>query len=140
MKSNVGFIGLGVMGRHMAGHLLAAGHAVRVFTRTASKARELLERGALWEATPGGLAAQSEVVITMIGTPRDVEEVYFGSDGILAAMRPGPRLIDITTSTPEFAVRIAAAATERGGAALDAPVSGGERGAGEATLSIMVGG
>lgn len=143
----IGFVGTGVMGRSMAGHLLAAGHALHVFNRTREKARPLVDRGATWHDTPGAVAAASDVVITMVGLPADVEEVYFGGTaaappeaGILGRARPGTLLIDMTTSSPRLAERIAAAAGARGLAALDAPVTGGDVGARDATLVIMVGG
>ena len=143
----IGFVGTGVMGRSMAGHLLAAGHALHVFNRTREKARPLVDRGATWHDTPGAVAAASDVVITMVGLPADVVEVYFGGTaaapheaGILGRARPGTLLIDMTTSSPRLAERIAAAAGARGLAALDAPVTGGDVGARDATLVIMVGG
>ncbi len=138
--SKLGFVGLGVMGGSMAGHLLAAGHELRLFTRTRAKAQALLARGAEWRAAPVALAAECEVVFTMVGFPRDVEDVYLGEAGLLAHLRPGGLLVDMTTSRPDVAIRIASEAERRGGAALDAPVSGGDKGAREATLSIMVGG
>lgn len=136
----IGLIGTGVMGKSMAGHLLKAGHPLHVYTRTKEKARELLTDGAVWEDSPGALAANCDLVITIVGMPSDVEQVYFDADGLLANLRKGTVLIDMTTSSPELARRIAAAAKEKGGAALDAPVSGGDKGAREAGLSIMVGG
>jgi len=136
----VGFIGLGIMGRSMAGHLLAAGHRLHVYNRSRDKADELVARGATWQATPGEVAAHADVVITMVGYPHDVEEVYLSADGIVARARAGAILIDMTTSSPALAARIAAAAAERGIRALDAPVSGGDIGAREAKLAIMVGG
>ncbi len=140
MKQAIGFIGLGVMGRSMAGHLLAAGYPLRVFTRTSGTASALLERGAVWAGSPAALARACDVVFTIVGFPRDVEAVYFGADGLIEALRPGCVLVDMTTSRPDLAARIAAAAAGRGAAALDAPVSGGDKGAREAALSIMVGG
>jgi len=136
----VGFIGIGVMGRSMAGHLLSAGHPVTLYSRTRGKAEELLARGARWAATPAEVAISSAAVITMVGFPTDVEEVYFGAHGILDAAKPGSLLLDMTTSSPSLAVRIFEAAAARGCSALDAPVSGGDVGAREARLSIMVGG
>ncbi len=136
----VGFIGLGVMGRSMAGHIHAAGYPLCVYNRTKSRAEELVAQGAFWCDTVGELAARSDVVITMVGFPRDVEEVYFGEGGILASVRRGCYVVDMTTSSPELAVRIHGEASQRGVAALDAPVSGGDLGAREARLSIMVGG
>jgi len=141
MKSApIGFVGTGVMGGSMAGHLLDAGHALRIFTRTRAKARALIDRGAVWEESPAALARGCDVIFTMVGFPSDVEDLYLGAGGLLAHMRAGALLTDFTTSRPDLAVRIAAEAARRGGAALDAPVSGGDKGAREATLSIMVGG
>jgi len=137
---SIAFIGTGVMGRSMAGHLLTAGHTLRVHNRTKAKARELLAAGASWHDTAGEAAAGADFVITIVGYPRDVEQTYFGSDGVLARARAGAVLIDMTTSSPKLAQRIAGAAAERGLAALDAPVSGGDVGAREARLVIMVGG
>jgi len=131
----------------MAGHLLAAGHSLHVFSRTRAKAEPLVERGAIWHDTPGDVAAACDVVITMVGLPTDVEEVYFGGTaavpagkGIIDRAHPGAVLIDMTTSSPMLAERIAAAAAGRGLAAIDAPVSGGDVGARNATLVIMAGG
>jgi 3-hydroxyisobutyrate dehydrogenase len=137
---NIGFIGLGVMGRSMARHLRGAGHAMNIYNRTKSRADEIISLGAEWRNSPAEVAASSDVVITMVGYPRDVEEVYFGQDGILDQVRKGTLLIDMTTSTPKLAQSIYDAARERGAAALDAPVSGGDIGAREARLTIMVGG
>ena len=137
---SLAFIGTGVMGRSMAGHLLKAGHPLHVHNRTHAKAQPLLEAGAHWHDTPGAAAAQADFVITIVGFPADVEATYFGADGVLARARPGTGLIDMTTSSPKLAQRIAAAATARDLAALDAPVSGGDVGAREARLVIMVGG
>jgi 3-hydroxyisobutyrate dehydrogenase len=143
----IGFIGTGIMGRSMAGHLLAAGHTLHVFNRTRAKAEPLVEQGAVWHDTPGEAAAASDVVITMVGLPTDVEEVYFGGtaavpagQGIIDRASDGAVLIDMTTSSPMLAERIAAAAITRGLAALDAPVSGGDVGARNAALVIMAGG
>lgn len=138
-KPRVGFIGLGNMGRSMAGHILNAGYPLNVYNRSRDKADELLVRGAVWCATPGELAAASDVVITIVGYPRDVEQVYLGENGILACARDA-LLIDMTTSSPALAVRIAEEARKTGCRALDAPVSGGDIGARDAKLSIMVGG
>ncbi len=136
----VGFIGLGVMGRSMARHIRSAGYPLLVYNRTRERADEILGLGAQWRDSAGAVAKDADVVITIVGYPRDVEEVYFGTDGILAQARPDSLLIDMTTSTPALAQRIADAASERGCAALDAPVSGGDIGAREARLTIMVGG
>jgi 3-hydroxyisobutyrate dehydrogenase len=136
----IGFVGLGIMGRSMAGHLLAAGHALHVYNRSRDKADELVAKGAIWQATPGDVAAQADVVITMVGYPRDVEDIYLGAGGIVARARAGAILIDMTTSSPALAVRIASEAAQRGIQSLDAPVSGGDVGARDAKLAIMVGG
>lgn len=138
-KPRVGFIGLGNMGRSMVGHILNAGYPLNVYNRSRDKADDLLARGAVWCDTPGELAAASDVVITIVGYPKDVEQVYLGDNGILACAR-GALLIDMTTSSPELAVRIAEEARKKGCRALDAPVSGGDIGARDAKLSIMVGG
>lgn len=137
---SIAFIGTGVMGRSMAGHLLAAGHRLHVHNRTPAKAADLVAAGATWHDTPGAAAAQADFVVTIVGYPRDVEETYFGAHGVLAHARRGAVLIDMTTSSPVLARRIAAAAAERSLSALDAPVTGGDVGAREARLSIMVGG
>lgn len=137
---SIAFIGTGVMGRSMAGHLLKAGHALHVHNRTREKAQALLDAGAHWHATPGAAAAQADFVITMVGYPSDVEETYFGPAGVFAHARHGAVLIDMTTSSPLLAQRIAATAATRGLSAIDAPVSGGDIGAREARLVIMGGG
>jgi len=143
MPAPVTFIGTGIMGGSMAGHLQAAGHPLHVHSRTRAKAEPLLSRGAIWHDTPASAAAAGQVVFTMLGLPSDVEQVYFGTDdspGVIAAAAPGSLLIDMTTSSPRLAERIAAAAAARGLAAVDAPVSGGDVGARNAALVIMVGG
>ena len=143
----VGFIGTGIMGSAMAGHLLTAGHPLHVHNRTRAKAEPLLARGATWHDGPAGVAAAAEIVFTMLGEPADVEEVYFGGSarvpagqGLVETARPGGLIIDMTTSSPALAARIATAAAARGSAAVDAPVSGGDVGAKQATLVIMAGG
>ena len=143
MAAPIAFIGTGIMGGSMAGHLLAAGHPLHVHSRTRAKTEPLLARGAIWHDTPASAAADSQVVFTMLGLPSDVEQVYFGTDaspGIIATASPGSLLIDMTTSSPRLAERIAAAAAARGLAAVDAPVSGGDVGARNAQLVIMAGG
>ena len=139
----ISVIGTGIMGGSIARHLLTAGHPLHVHTRTRAKADPLLQSGASWHDTPESAAAAGEVVFTMLGLPGDVEQVYFGGDGsggIIRAAAPGSLLVDMTTSSPRLAERIAAAATARGLAAIDAPVSGGDVGARTGTLVIMVGG
>lgn len=137
---SIAFIGTGVMGRSMAGHLLRAGHPLHVFNRTKEKAEALLAEGAHWHDSAGAAAAQAQVVITMLGFPHDVEQTYLAPAGIIARARDEALLIDMTTSSPRLARQIADAAAKRGLASLDAPVSGGDIGAREARLVIMVGG
>lgn len=141
-KDNVvlGFIGTGVMGRSMALNLMKAGYRVLVYNRTRSKAEDLIKQGALWKDTVADVAKEANVIITMVGYPRDVEEVYLDEKGIINNAKPGSYLIDMTTSSPMLAKRIYNAAKDKGLYALDAPVSGGDIGAREARLSIMVGG
>jgi 3-hydroxyisobutyrate dehydrogenase len=136
----VAWIGTGVMGASMCGHLLAAGHPVVIFTRTREKAQPLVDRGATWAASPGEAASHADVVFSMVGFPADVREVYFGSAGILAHARPGTLLVDMTTTSPTLAKEIDTVARAKGMASVDAPVSGGDVGARNATLSIMCGG
>lgn len=136
----VGFIGTGVMGNSLVKHLLEAGHEVSIFTRTASKAENLLEAGAVWKDAPKLLAADAEVIFTMVGYPSDVEEIYFGEEGIIENAKKGTVLIDLTTSKPELAREIFKASVQKGLSSLDAPVSGGDVGARNGLLSIMVGG
>lgn len=136
----IAFIGTGVMGSSMAGHLLDKGFRLRVFNRTADKAGPLLERGAEWADSPGDAADGADIVITMVGYPADVEEVYLGRGGIIERASRGATLIDMTTSTPRLAEKIYDAASIAGLHALDAPVSGGDIGARNAALTIMVGG
>ncbi len=139
-NTTVGFIGIGVMGRSMAGHLLDAGYSVHVYNRTQAKAQDLVDRGAQWQSSPGKVAAAADVILTIVGFPVDVESVYLGEDGVLAQARSGSLAIDMTTSCPNLASRIAQEAAAKGIEVLDAPVSGGDIGAREARLSIMVGG
>jgi len=136
----VGFIGLGVMGRSLAGHLLTAGYPVVVYTRTKATAEPAVAAGAQWAATPAELAPRCKLIFTMVGFPADVEEVFLGAHGLVNTAGPGTLLVDLTTSTPALAKKIAAAAAAHNLAALDAPVTGGDVGAKNAKLSIMVGG
>jgi 3-hydroxyisobutyrate dehydrogenase len=138
--TTVGFIGAGVMGRSMAAHLLAAGFRLHIHTRTGSKAAELVTEGAVWADTVAELAPKCNVIITIVGFPEDVEAVYLGTEGLIAGAQAGTVLVDMTTSRPDLAVRINAQAHDAGMQTLDAPVSGGDVGAREARLSIMVGG
>lgn len=136
----IGFVGTGVMGKSMAGHFLKAGYPVLVYTRSKEKAEDLLAQGAVWKETVAALAREADVVITMVGYPHDVEEVYLGADGLIANAKPGSYLIDMTTSKPALAQKLYEEAKKRGLHALDAPVSGGDIGARDARLTIMVGG
>jgi len=136
----LGWIGLGVMGSSMCRHLLRAGYPLTVHTRTRAKAEPQLADCAAWADSPRAVAEASDAVFTMVGFPRDVRDVTLADDGVLAGLRAGGVLVDMTTSEPALAVELAAAARARGAWALDAPVSGGDVGAREARLSIMVGG
>lgn len=138
--TKIGFIGIGVMGKSMAKNLIKAGYTINVYTRTKVKAEELFQEGANWFDDVAGLSAASDVIITMVGYPQDVEGVYFGENGILENAKKGSYLIDMTTSKPDLAVRIYKEAKKYGCKALDAPVSGGDIGAQNGTLAIMTGG
>lgn len=136
----IGFIGIGVMGESMARHLMHKGYEVAVYTRTKAKADRLISEGATWCSSVADCAKGRDAVITMVGYPKDVEEVYFGEGGILHSADKGTYIIDMTTTSPKLAIKIDAAAREKGLHVLDAPVSGGDVGAQKATLAIMVGG
>ncbi|KOO49466.1 NAD(P)-dependent oxidoreductase [Viridibacillus arvi] len=137
---NIGFVGTGVMGSSIIKHFLHAGHIVNVYTRTKEKALPLVELGANWFQTAGGVASNSNIVFTMVGYPQDVEEVYFDESGIFKNGQAGLIVVDMTTSQPTLAKKIADHAKSLQMDALDAPVSGGDIGAQNGTLSIMVGG
>ena len=137
---NIGFIGLGIMGGAMAARLAAAGYPMHVYNRSRAKAEPLLAAGAQWHETPASLAASVDVVVTIVAMPQDVRGIYLGEGGLIDHARPGSVLIDMTTSSPELAREMAAHAAQRGVDMLDAPVSGGEAGARDGRLSIMVGG
>lgn len=136
----VGFIGIGVMGKSMVANLLNGDLQTHIYARTKAKGQELVDKGAVWQDSPAALAAAANIIITMIGAPRDVEEIYLDENGILAHAEKGSIVIDMTTSSPQLAQRIYQEARESGISALDAPVSGGDIGAQQGTLSIMVGG
>jgi len=136
----VGWIGLGVMGGSMCAHLVRAGYSMTVTTRTAARADDVIGLGAAWADSPRAVAEASDVVFTMVGFPQDVRDVALGDRGVLAGLRAGGILVDMTTSEPALAVELAATARAQGAWAIDAPVSGGDVGAREARLSIMVGG
>jgi 3-hydroxyisobutyrate dehydrogenase len=139
-KTRIGWIGTGVMGSSMCSHLIAKGFSATVYNRTASKAQRLLDLGATWADSPRAVAEQSDVVFSIVGFPRDVRETILGEAGALAGCRAGGILVDMTTSEPSLAVEIARKAGEQGVHSVDAPVSGGDVGAKEARLSIMIGG
>ena len=139
MKS-IGFIGIGVMGKHMVRNLMKNGYEVSIYSRTKSKAKEVIEEGALWCDDIKTCVKNKDVVITIVGYPKDVEEVYFGGNGIIENSNKGTILIDMTTTSPKLSERIYEEGMKKGLLALDAPVSGGDIGAKNGTLSIMVGG
>lgn len=139
-NTTIGFIGTGVMGGSMAAHLLQAGYKLIVYTRTKEKARELLEKGAEWADSPKEMAQRANVIISIVGYPHDVEEIYLGDEGVIKNGREHTYLIDMTTSTPTLAGKIFSEAKNKGMHAIDAPVSGGDIGAKEARLAIMAGG
>jgi 2-hydroxy-3-oxopropionate reductase len=140
MSERIGFIGLGIMGRPMAGHLVDAGYAVTVWNRTRSKMQALVERGASAAESPKDVAARSDITITMVADTPDVVDVILGPQGVLHGVRRGSVVVDMSTISPVVTREIAQRLAERGAEMLDAPVSGGEKGAIDGTLSIMVGG
>jgi len=139
-NSVIGFIGLGVMGHSMAEHILKAGYELHVYTRTKQSGKIIISKGAVWENSVAELSHKCDVIITIVGFPIDVEEVYLSTNGILNNAKQGTIVIDMTTSSPELAIKIYDQAKQKGIASLDAPVSGGALGAQNAALSIMVGG
>jgi 3-hydroxyisobutyrate dehydrogenase len=139
-QTRIGWIGTGVMGRWMCQHVMQKGYRATVYNRTRDKAQPLLELGATFADSPKSVAEQSDVVFAIVGFPKDVREVFLGPNGVLAGSRPGMIVVDMTTSEPALAKEIYEAAKAKGVGALDAPVSGGDVGAREARLSIMVGG
>ena len=139
-KKILGFIGLGVMGSSMASHLLDAGNELHVYNRTQAKATGLLSRGAVWEETPADMARKCDIIFSIVGFPQDVEDVYMGRRGLVGNGKEGSIIVDMTTSSPKLAKRIYDSAKKCCTRALDAPVTGGDRGAREATLTIFAGG
>lgn len=136
----IGFIGTGVMGTGIILNLLKANHQVTVYNRTKAHAQTVLDAGANWADSPAAAAQNAEVTISMVGFPKDVEEIYFGDQGILAGAQPQTIVVDMTTSTPALAIKIAEAAHQNNLLSLDAPVSGGDIGAQNGTLTVMAGG
>ena len=139
-KPKIGWIGIGIMGNPMCGHIMDAGYGVSVFTRTQQKAQNLMERGARWMNSPKMVAEESDIVFTMVSYPQDVRDVVLGADGVLGGLKKHGIVVDMTTSSPGLAGEIFREAGKKGCTSLDAPVSGGDTGARNATLSIMVGG
>ena len=139
-KQTLGWIGTGVMGLSMCRRLMAAGYGLCIYSRTQERAQPLIEEGAQWCATPAAVAASSYVIFSMVGFPKDVEDVYKGDKGILSAARQGALLIDMTTTRPSLAEELSSEASKIGVGFVDAPVSGGDVGARNGTLSIMIGG
>lgn len=137
----VGFIGTGVMGQSIVKHLMRHGHDVAIYTRTKSKAESLIEAGATWQISPREVAQASEIIFTMVGNPNDIEEIYFNHEnGLFTGEIADKIFVDLTTSTPSLAIKIAEEANKHQAKSLDAPVSGGDLGAQKGTLTIMVGG
>ncbi|MBU2509753.1 NAD(P)-dependent oxidoreductase [bacterium] len=139
-KLDLGWIGTGVMGRSMCFHLINAGHKVFIYNRTMEKAEDLVNEGAVWCETPAEVAKNSGIVFSIVGFPSDVEEVILGSQGVLSGTEADSIIVDMTTSEPKLAAKISNAAKEKNVRTLDAPVSGGDQGARDGTLAIMVGG
>lgn len=139
-RQRIGWIGTGVMGMPMCGHLLSAGYAASVTSRTRSKADTLIEQGASWCESPAEVAAQADIVFTTVGRPEEVREVYFGEQGVFAGLQPGTIVVDMGTTPPSLTREIAERAISLGAQAVDAPVSGGDVGARNASLSVMAGG
>ncbi|ALS01609.1 oxidoreductase [Enterococcus silesiacus] len=136
----IGFIGTGVMGAAIVRNMMNQGLQVNVYNRTKSKTDELVTEGAIWKDTPAEVTASSDIIFTMVGFPKDVEGIYFDEKGIFSVDIKDKIIVDLTTSTPTLAEKIAVRANELGGATLDAPVSGGDLGAKNGTLTIMIGG
>lgn len=137
---NIGFVGVGIMGKSMVRNLMKAGYELHIYARTKSKVEDVISEGAVYHDTVGDCASNVDVMISIVGYPKDVEEVYFGENGILNSAKEGTYVIDMTTSSPKLAKKIYDAAKEKGLHAMDAPVTGGDTGAKNGTLSILVGG
>ena len=140
MEHHIGWIGTGVMGKSMCAHILNAGYKISVYNRTKVKAKGLVDMGAIWCSNPKEVAEKSDIIFTIVGFPNDVEEVYLGDDGILKSVKNGSIIVDMTTSEPSLAQKIYNEAKKMGASSLDAPVSGGDIGAKNGTLAIMIGG
>jgi 3-hydroxyisobutyrate dehydrogenase len=140
VNTRIGWIGTGIMGRPMCGHILSGGYRTSIYNRTKSKAEELINKGAVWCTSPEEVAKNSDIIFTILGYPEDVREVYFGKEGIFTSLKSGTVLVDMTTTEPSLSIEIYNKAKDKGVYAVDAPVSGGDVGAINAKLSIMVGG
>ena len=140
MDKHIGWIGTGVMGKSMCAHILNAGYSVSVFNRTKEKANDLVQNGAIWCSSPKEVAEKCDILFTIVGFPLDVEEVYLGENGILKTIKENSIIVDMTTSEPSLAQRVYNEAKKLGVSSLDAPVSGGDVGAKNGTLAIMIGG
>lgn len=140
VNTRIGWIGTGIMGRPMCGHVLSGGYRTSIYNRTKSKAEELINKGAVWCTSPEEVAKNSDIIFTILGYPEDVREVYFGKEGIFTSLKSGTVLVDMTTTEPSLSIEIYNKAKDKGVYAVDAPVSGGDVGAINAKLSIMVGG
>lgn len=136
----IGFVGLGIMGKSMARNLMKAGYELHIYARTKEKVEDIISEGAIFHNSVGECAAEVDAMVSIVGYPTDVEEVYFGENGILNSAKPGTYAIDMTTSSPKLAKKIYDAAKKKGIHALDAPVTGGDTGAKNGTLSVLVGG
>ena len=139
-QKKIGWIGVGVMGEPMCGHLLLEGYAVSIFSRTQEKATGLLQKGAFWCASAAEVAARSDIVFTMVGSPDEVRDVYFSANGVFNGIEKGSTVVDMSTTAPSLSLEIADKAQQLGVNAVDAPVSGGDIGARDGSLSIMAGG
>ncbi|MFW9945982.1 MAG: NAD(P)-dependent oxidoreductase [Promethearchaeota archaeon] len=140
MKQKIGWIGTGVMGKSMCSHIIKDGYNVSVYNRTKKKTEDLIKIGATWRSNPKEIAENSDIIFTIVGYPKDVEEVYFGEKGIMEGIKPNSIIVDMTTSEPTLAQRIYQQAKKKQSFSIDAPVSGGDVGAREGTLAIMAGG
>ena len=140
MKEKIGWIGTGVMGKSMCTHLLNAGYNISLYNRTKEKANDLINKGASWCLNPKEVAEKSDIIFTIVGFPHDVESVYLGENGVLSSTKKGVIVVDMTTSEPSLAQKIYEEAKKKSVASIDAPVSGGDVGAKNGTLAIMVGG
>ena len=140
VNTRIGWIGTGIMGRPMCGHVLSGGYRTSIYNRTKSKAEELINKGAVWCTSPEEVVKNSDIIFTILGFPEDVREVYFGKEGIFTSLKSGTVLVDMTTTEPSLSIEIYNKAKDKGVYAIDAPVSGGDVGAINAKLSIMVGG